>query len=441
MILAALASVGALLLEALTYSPAAAFLPAVLLGLLLLGLRWMRRPADVVAVYLVLVVNLDVLKLPGSGISADVIVSALLTWALLIRMVLSGQPLLRGALSRTYALFLAVALISVFLSVAPLDSVKRWGRDFEYLVLLAFLLAEPMGEGERRRIVGAVILSALLPCLVGLLTLFVDTTGILRRHYLDPALQHMRVSAHLSHPVTLALFLLVTGTLTLSHILSRRRFSPAWLTAGLGLQFLVLVLTFGRSGWIGFLLAALALLWLRGHRWLLWVVAPLAVAGLVIAVPVFQERMASAMEVSRENSLLWRLGLWAHALSLFPQRPLFGSGPGTFLDYVAYSEGFGPHQAWLGLLIETGIVGLAAFVGVMAVVGRSLWAQRRRAGADADPVLDAALAVWVGLLFASLTANAFGLPAVGVYFWTLVGLALQPAGPTPSPRAAPAGAA
>jgi O-antigen ligase len=424
-LVAGLAVIAALVIQATLYSAWPAFLPAALLALLLLATRSLRRPAEVLAIYLVVVVNLDFFKIAGSTITADVIVSALLTWVLLVRMLLARQPLVRGAVSRFYAVFLAATLVSVALSVAPLESFKRWGRDFEYLVLFAFLLSEPMTERERRNLAGAVILSALVPCFVGLLSLVVDLSGVLRLHYLDPQLTHIRVAAHLSHPVTLSLFLLVTATVTLAHLLSNRRFPRFWLTAALALQVLVIVLTFARTGWIGFLFAVLALFWLRGERWLLWVVTPLTVVGLLLVVPSLQQRMESALVVNRENSLLWRFGLWAHALSLFPQRPIFGSGPGTFIEYVAYSEGFAAHQTWLGLLIETGVAGLLAFVALT----RALWRRRRAPGERVDPLVDAAIASLVGLLVASFTAGAFGLPAVMIYFWALAALALQPAAP------------
>jgi putative inorganic carbon (hco3(-)) transporter len=425
-LVAGLVVIAALVIQATLYSAWPAFLPAALLALLLLATRSLRRPAEVLAIYLVLIVNLDFFKIAGSTITADVILSALVTWVLLVRMLLARQPLVRGPVSRLYAIFLAATLVSVALSVAPLESFKRWGRDFEYLVLFAFLISGPMTERERRNLTGAIILSALVPCFVGLLSLVVDMSGVLRLHYLDPQLTHLRVAAHLSHPVTLSLFLLVTATVTLAHLLSNRRFPRFWLTVVLALQVLVIVLTFARTGWIGFLFAVLTLFWLRGERWLLWVVTPLMVIGLLLVVPSLQQRMESALVVNRENSLLWRLGLWAHALTLFPQRPIFGSGPGTFIEYVAYSEGFASHQTWLGLLIETGVAGLLAFVALIVTLTRALWRRRRALAQRVDPLVDAAIASLVGLLVASLTAGAFGLPAVMIYFWALVALALQP---------------
>ena len=139
------------------------------------------------------------------------------------------------------------------------------------------------------------------------------------------------------------------------------------------------------------------------------------------------------LSATGENSLLWRLGLWDYALRIYPERPVFGSGIGTFLEYVDYLQGFNAHQTWVGLLIETGLVGTLAFLGLLLVVGRELLRAARRAVPEERPVAQGAVAVWFGLLAASLASEPFGMPSAAVYVWTLFAVALNLPG-TRDPR-------
>jgi len=154
-------------------------------------------------------------------------------------------------------------------------------------------------------------------------------------------------------------------------------------------------------------------------------VLPVMAAGLIAVVPALFARMENAFQAG-DNSVLWRFGLWIYALRKFPQKPIFGSGQDTFIHYVAYGEGYAAHHTWIGLLIETGIVGVLGFLILMITVGRALKKKRQEARLSRDPILLGVSAGFVGLLFSSFAGDPFNLPVVSVYFWTLLALALRP---------------
>jgi O-antigen ligase len=412
-------------------SPAPLFLPAAAIAVLVLGRRLLTNPAPVLALFLVVAVNLDYVKLGALRVTLDVVVSAMLLWALVVRCALEGRSLLRDRLAVAYAAFLGLALISLVLSVDVIESVRQWVRDLEYLVLFALIAGLPLTQRERRWLLGAIVFSSLLPCLIGFFGLAAGIPSLLGSPApLGGGVTVSRISATLSHPGTFSLYLAIVGTATLSLLLDGRIFRRRTLAPVFAIQMAALFMTYARSGWLAFLVGAAALLWLRGHRKLVLIGGPLLLAAFLITVPGFRGRVVTLGSTSDgTNSMIWRLGLWRYALQIFPQRPVFGSGPGTFLEHVAYQTGYGPHQLWIGQLIETGIVGTLGYLVMLVVLGRRLHARRRVTARREDPNLDAALACYVGLMASTFASNPFGLPSVAVYFWAMVGLALADEGP------------
>ena len=61
-----------------------------------------------------------------------------------------------------------------------------------------------------------------------------------------------------------------------------------------------------------------------------------------------------------------RAGIWREGLQQFAQAPWFGTGPGTFRDVVSSSQS--PHNAYIGILVEGGVVGLTVFLTILSLL-------------------------------------------------------------------------
>lgn len=114
---------------------------------------------------------------------------------------------------------------------------------------------------------------------------------------------------------------------------------------------------------------------IRGVRWM---IAVLAVLLVLICGFEVQNLLASLLNsMSKGVTLNSRTYIWANALTLIKQRPIFGHGsftPEQIADYILYGTTHA-HNLLLEILMRTGIVGAAAFLIFLcgfAPAGRSL---------------------------------------------------------------------
>ena len=146
------------------------------------------------------------------------------------------------------------------------------------------------------------------------------------------------------------------------------------------------LLTRSRGGVIA--LAVVALVWLfllRKNGWAL-VVAPLAVAGvLLLTPPELLERVRNLTTGVQDASATQRLTAWEKALSMAQDWPIFGIGPGNFqaqwYNYAPESvqQPVIPHNTYLHILAESGAVTFALYCVLLGVTIWSL-ARLRRGG-------------------------------------------------------------
>jgi len=117
---------------------------------------------------------------------------------------------------------------------------------------------------------------------------------------------------------------------------------------------------------------------------------------------------------------------------MWEDHPLIGVGPGGYpRSYREYAEQIGirvqladrqPHNLYLGLAAETGLLGLACFLGVVGVTLATLWRARRRM-LLVDPARAAMLSGFILSVVAYLTTAVFLHLSFQRYFWLLMALA------------------
>jgi O-antigen ligase len=192
--------------------------------------------------------------------------------------------------------------------------------------------------------------------------------------------------------------------------LGRRLFSLAvWLCP------LVIGIFAGRAFFYGVWLVSTAVVLTAriGSRVLL--IGPLAASVLVLylwtqepgALPGPLRALVESEE--QQKSLGGRSGrgaIWADAIAIWSDHPIFGVGPGNSWPYMnRYSVIDTPHSQYFNVLLELGVVGLAAF---LAFLGSALaYCVRLWKRSPLGPSADLRLA-WLGVFVGLVVGNALG---------------------------------
>ncbi|MEU5370177.1 O-antigen ligase family protein [Streptomyces sp. NPDC005951] len=237
------------------------------------------------------------------------------------------------------------------------------------------------------------------------------------------------------------------------------RSAPAWLRPCAAVLAVVLIvpltLSFSRGVWIATAAAVLVALALSGRRQAVTSLAVLGAAGVVlvgglgIGSEMIADRAASVTRVTStpDRSVSDRYAMWSAAGAMWREQPAAGVGLKGFPDHrdghasIGLSSGsdtagagqqfrrqalLSPHNMYLLVLGEQGLIGLTALVGSWAaiLVGaiRRLWLARSRADAALDCGLVAvALITWqsVNFLYADIggPTTVLGGVVLGLAAW------------------------
>ncbi len=337
--------------------------------------------------------------LDASRVSAIVAVAAV-PWStalvsvacgvLVIALVASGcaHRVLRDALSQPLGValvaFFAVLAVGMLYSEVPwperASSLWSWRKPAYALILLG-LFAAPVWKG---RFVGTLIAVAAASVVASFAAW---ALGIAPKIPTEPG---VLLQNHSMQGMFFALAMLCCVVAAFMAHTPRLRWGLLALAGLMALN--VVFISPGRSGY----LALAAMLAVVGVRLLGWRRLPVVVVGLVaasafayLASPTVRERIAlgiAEVETHRETETLtsmgFRMNAWENTLALIRERPVFGYGTGSF--GAVYSErvrqryddwrgdpGTDPHNQYLMILTENGLVGLAAFLAVIVLAFRA----------------------------------------------------------------------
>ncbi|MGD9904522.1 MAG: O-antigen ligase family protein [Vicinamibacterales bacterium] len=160
--------------------------------------------------------------------------------------------------------------------------------------------------------------------------------------------------------------------------------------------------------------AGVAVLWMRASRLI-------AVSGCLVAAIVligtlagmddlFREPLTGLVEMERSQSSFGGRGgrgqLALDALAIWQGAPLFGVGPGnSYLHMLQRSVIGTPHNQYLNILVEFGLVGLIAWCWFLVAVSRT---GLRIYGQTTDPAQRTFVLGWLGVFAAMVTGGVTG---------------------------------
>lgn len=307
-----------------------------------------------------------------------------------------------------------------------LGALKAWLID--PLLLSAVMLFAVQSETDHRWLLKAATVSGTIVALA----------GVVQLAWFRSTLQDNRLSSFF-HPVAnyAAMFLVPLIVLAAAAIIEGQLPRRWWLAVGSMTLALVLTVSFG--GYLALAAGAAVLWWWVPRRALR---RSLAIVGVAVAVAgtlvLTQTRyFAEHFRTTDRSSGLVRYQIWRTSWQMIRDHPIFGIGPNNFepvyrqtvpplfwppLEWLVAQ----PHNLFLALWLETGALGLIAFLGLVGTwLGRLWFSLKHRQGwmrAVALGSLAAMIALLVhGLFDTPYFKNDLALEFVLILLWPWLG--------------------
>lgn len=254
-----------------------------------------------------------------------------------------------------------------------------------------------------------------------------------------------RLSGPVGDPNFFAQMMVVLALLGVERLMHEKRLF--WkLVAGLAaaLSTLTIVFTFSRGATVALVLALVAFFWIYKLKPVqLVAVLILGVVLMLFAPPTYFDRVLSLRDilptnggqinVHEDRAIQGRASENLTAWVMLMDRPLLGVGLNNFSYlYQDYSKSLGlapsarsraPHNLYLEVASETGVVGLVVFLTMVGLALRSLLIARRRflmAGMEDYANMVTGFTIgFIGYMFAAMFVHA----AYPRYFYLLIGIA------------------
>jgi O-antigen ligase len=335
--------------------------------------------------------------------------------------------------------WLAIAFgIRAFTTSGPnlgFQAITDW-LDIVVLPLILFLAAAKLTvtRHDAQRIGAAIALGGVVLACIGIaekalgFQLASYTGGSAR---FDAAIAGVRISGPFPAPEPYALCLLICMAATLYWLQAR----PAYFLGGSAvlIQSVALALTFFRAAWIAGIVVLLIMVSRPGRHARSAFILLYAVAIGLLAFTQLQHNRQFAARANNTENVDARLATYKQALGIFRSSPYTGVGvdqynnvasklPETKVNGVA-SVPY-PHDSYLGVLAEQGLVGIAPLIASTIAVWYALRRFKRRMTSSGDALLArAATAAAIAYLLMSIPLDMFTYGPSNAFLALLLGVA------------------
>ena len=304
----------------------------------------------------------NAIVLPGTGTVTRVLGAAALG-AGIFQAIIRGRVRPPGWFLLAVTLFVAWAGVTLFWSMDPEES-RRRVQTYVQLAVMAWLIWELADSDERQTsLMQAYILGCW--CIAGatIWSYVTGAAGLESRYTAAEGFNENDVALTLVLGIPMAWYLAVTRPGWVS-----RWFDRAYVPVSL----IALLLTASRGGLIAALVGltiiplSIGRLDWRSKLVLSLIVVASAWAIATVIPPTSWQRLATTQSELSSGSIGFRKIIWIAGLNVAFAHPAFGVGAGAFSTSVApeLARPFAAHNAFLAVLVEQGVVGLALFAMV-----------------------------------------------------------------------------
>ncbi|MCZ3385478.1 MAG: O-antigen ligase family protein, partial [Actinomycetia bacterium] len=317
-------------------------------------------------------------------------------------------------------LFFVAGFLSVLGAAQPMPTTIELLRVGSGLLMLEILQRLVRTRETLNRLLAALLLSAVVPIGLGLYQAATGS-GLWVAGF-------VRVVGTFRHPVPYSIYLVIiilTIVALLPNVRTKLRIPLAIYAA---LAVVVLVSSLTRSAWMALALGIVVIAVLQS-RWLIPLMVVVAIGAAVLSPNVMQ-RVTEMAEPGTStvgdptNSLTWRINYWKETLDLADGRTVTGIGMG--MVQRSTPEEKAPHNDYLRVVVEGGVLALAGYIWLLvALVRLALKAVRDRGRLRGPPkgVAVGFVASLAALLLLGIVSNVISQVVLLWYVATIAALA------------------
>ncbi|MFH1173100.1 MAG: O-antigen ligase family protein [bacterium] len=317
-------------------------------------------------------------------------------------------------------LFLFITLISIFFSLKSMMGLIEWVRLLSIFALYGlgyFLITD---KKDLFNLIKVISLSILLPVILAFYQFFTKTGISIPADDI-----YNRIYGTFAHPNLLAFYLLIPLFLGIWLAFKNKLKlpNPFWLFLAV-LYAVVLTLTYTRGAWLAFLIT-LVIIGLAQYRKLLIITLGIIFIAY-LAIQPLQIRINDIISPSSYGSVQWRYDLWQDSLDYAKNKPLMGYGTGTSTEIIIEERGpeLGSphaHNDYLKILLENGVIGLAAYLSLIILIFYNLFKKYRTTNGSQRDLVLVVSAISLGLFIMSFGDNVIRNTALQWTYWAMLG--------------------
>lgn len=357
-------------------------------------------------------------------------------------------------------LYWGIATVATAMSPVKTAALSGWVKLTLYLMLFALLARVLRSPRIRSMLIGLYLHISLIVSVYGMRQWFFGAPPLAT--WTDPTSSMAgvtRVYSYLQNPNLLAAYLIPATIFSVVAIFVWSGLLPKLLAVTMTVvNSLCLVFTWSRGGWIGLLAASFVLFLLLVYWWTpklppawgKWAL-PGVFGGtftLVLLAMLFVEplrdRVASIFVGRSDSSNNFRINVWQSTIEMIRDRPILGIGPGNSAFNKIYPLYMRPrfsalsaYSIWLETAVETGFIGLTAFVWLLVVTFNQGLQQLQQLRSQANLQgywLMGAIAIIVGMLAHGVVDTVWYRPQINTLWWLVMAIV---ASYYPDPRPQP----
>ncbi|MEG1441783.1 MAG: O-antigen ligase family protein, partial [Oscillospiraceae bacterium] len=336
--------------------------------------------------------------------------------------------------------FLVVAMLAIYLiagitSFAMVKSLSIWGIYFAVMIFYFVIINTLKTKKQVFDLLTVLAISGALVCLYGLAQyIFGWNTS---QAWMDEEMFtdiKMRIYSTLGNPNVLGEYILLVLPVSVGLMWVNKKPLPKFIFACMSVvAFAAIILTFSRGCWIGLVItAAIFITFVAGK---LWGLALIALPFVPMLLPESIINRFASIGDMKDSSTSYRVFIWIGTLAMMKDYWLSGIGMGSdafsaVYPFYSYNAIVAPHahNLFLQILVESGAVGILAFLAILFVFYKKLMVGHKYGGGKGSPLSTMIVAIGAGVagfLVQGMFDNCFYNYRVMMVFWTVLAIGIS----------------